>query len=69
MTRTSDEQLELDFEGELKPSEHVFVVPSARSPATVVCFASHLRSRRVREEEERDAKLLERITSRVQHFK
>lgn len=69
MTRASDEQLELDFKGERKPSEQTLASPGARASASIVCFTSHLRSRRTREEETKDAKLLEQITSRVQHFK
>lgn len=69
MTRASDEQLELNFEGEQKPSEQALASPSVQVSASIVCFTSHLLSRRAREEESKDAKLLERITSRVQHFK
>ncbi|GAB3192395.1 hypothetical protein GCM10027292_32180 [Hydrogenophaga aquatica] len=69
MTRASDEQLELNFEGERKPSEQTLAAPSAQESASIVCFTSHLRLRRAREEEARDTKLLERITSRVRHFK
>ncbi len=69
MIRLFDEQLELDFEGELKPMEQVLTTTSAQVSASIVCFSAHLRLRRAREEEAKDAKLLERITSRVQHFK
>ncbi|MBW8467877.1 MAG: hypothetical protein K0M67_06415 [Thiobacillus sp.] len=69
MTRASDEQLELDFEDKRKPREQALAPPSAQVSASIVCFTSHLRLRRAREVEVEDAKLLERITSRVQHFK
>lgn len=69
MTRASDEQLELNFEGEKKPSEQLHASSSDQVSASIVCFTSHLLSRRAREEESKDAKLLERITNRVQYFK
>ena len=69
MTRASDEQLELDFEDKHRPRERALASPSAQVSASIVCFTSHLRLRRAREAEVEDAKLLERITSRVQHFK
>lgn len=69
MTRVSDEQLELDFGGELEPAEQSLVAPSAEASASIVCFSTHLRSRRAHEERTKDARLLERITNRVQHFK
>lgn len=69
MTRASDEQLELDFNGARKPSEQALSAPSTPASASIICLASHLRSRRAREEEAKDAKLLERIASRVRHFK
>lgn len=69
MTRASDEQLELDFEDKPKPSEQALASPSAQVSASIVCFTSHLRLRRAHEANVKDAKLLERITSRVQHFK
>lgn len=69
MTRTSDEQLELDFEGERSPSEETLSPPNARLSASIIRFPSHLRSLRTHEGATKDAKLLERITSRVQHFK
>lgn len=69
MTRAFDEQLELNFDGEQKPDQQAPSASSAKVSASVICFASHLRSRRDLDEEAEDAKLLERITSRVQHFK
>lgn len=69
MTRASDEQLELDFEDMHKSPEQALASPPAKVSASIVCFTSHLRLRRAREAEAEDAKLLERITSRVQHFK
>lgn len=69
MTRASDEQLELDFEDMNKSPEQPPASPSAQVSASIVCFTSHLRLRRAHEAEVEDAKLLERITSRVQHFK
>jgi hypothetical protein len=61
--------LELNLEGEQKPSEQALESPGVQVSASIVCFSSHLLSRRAREVESKDAKLLERITSRVKHFK
>ncbi|UCU99249.1 hypothetical protein [Acidovorax radicis] len=69
MTRASNEQLEFDFESVVEPSEQELPAQSSQVPALVICFNAYLRSRRVREKEGQDAKLIERITSRVQHFK
>jgi len=69
MTRVPDKQLELNFEGESKQTAQTLELPSVHVSASIVCFATHLRSRRIREEEAKDAKLLERIASRVRHFK
>lgn len=69
MTRANNEQMELDFEGELRPIEHAIAPPVAQVSASIVCFTSQLSRRRAREEEAKDAKLLELITSRVRHFK
>lgn len=69
MTRAPDEQLELDFEDKQESSAPVLALPSVHVSASIICFTSHLRLRRVRETEVKDAKLLERIASRVQHFK
>lgn len=69
MTRASDEQLELNFEGERKPSERTLTSHGAQVSASIVCFTSHLRSRRAQKEESKDAELLALITSRVRHFK
>ena len=69
MTRAIDKQLELNFEDERKPSACALASPDVQVSASIVCFTTHLRSRRVREEEAKDAHLLERIASRVRHFK
>lgn len=69
MTRAPDEQLELDFEDKHESDGQALASPFVHVPAPIICFTSHLRLRRVREAEAEDAKLLERITSRVQHFK
>ncbi len=69
MTRVSDEQLELNFEDEHRTEDLALVPSTAHASATIVCFATHLRLRRAEEVAVADAKLLERITSRVQHFK
>lgn len=69
MTRASDEQMELDFENDLESSELAVQASHARFSAPILCFSAHLRLRRRHEDEAKDAKVLERITSRVQHFK
>lgn len=69
MTRPSDEQLELDFESAPKLSERPLTAPEVRLPASIFYFSEHQRSRRDREEKAIEAKLLEQIASRVQHFK
>lgn len=69
MTRASDKQLELDFESECKPNVQALESPDVPASAPIACFATHLRLRRVREEEAKDAKLLEQIASRVRNFK
>lgn len=69
MTRDSEKQLELDFDGKLESSERTFHAPSVRVPSSVVCFSAHLQLRRAHEEKAKEAKMLERITSRVRHFR
>jgi hypothetical protein len=69
MTRDSEKQLELDFDGEIESSERTFHTPSARVPSSVVCFSAHLQLRRAYEEKAKEAKMLERITSRVRNFR
>lgn len=70
MTRAPDEQLELDFEVKSTQHDHPSAgMPSAQGSASVVFFAAHLHARRERKEQAKDAKLLERITNRVRHFK
>ena len=69
MTRDSEKQLELDFDGEIESSERTIHAQIARASSSVVCFSAHLQSRRVHEEKAKDAKMLERITSRVRHFR
>lgn len=69
MTRESEKQLELDFDGDVESSERALHVQSARASGSVVCFSAHLQLRRAHEEKAKDAKMLERITSRVRHFR
>lgn len=69
MTRAFDEQLELDFDSEQKPIDQALVLPVRQVSASIVCFTSHVQNRRARENEAKDAKLLERIASRVRRFK
>lgn len=68
MTRDSEKQLELDFDGDTESSERTLHLQSARASGLVVCFSRHLQLRRAHEEKAKDAKMLERITSRVRHF-
>lgn len=69
MTRKSDEQLKLNFNEETEMSELAENSAEPRESASILCFASYIRSRIAREEAALDAQLLEKITTRVQHFK
>ncbi len=69
MTRTSDDQLELAFDGEHESSKQGIMLARVQSSASIVCFGSYLQMRRIRDEEAKDAKLIEQIARRVQRFK
>lgn len=69
MTRDSEKQLELDFDGDTESSERTLHASTARASGAVVCFSAHLQLRRAHEEKAKDAKMLQRITSRVRHFR